>query len=197
MVNKERLTKAVEALESGQYRQTQGTLARVLVAGDDETRQEAYCCLGVFCEVALADGLELDVTYDGDRKVYHGSASVLPPKVALYKADESVGRTRAIRKYCCLGVACEVAIKDGLNLQKTTLEHVNNESTAYNQASGELPVEVAKFYGIPTNPLLVCETSSGRYEVAHATTANDSLKLSFREIADAFERTYRLNETSD
>jgi hypothetical protein len=115
----------------------------------------------------------------------------------LYKADESVGRTRAIRKYCCLGVACEVAIKDGLNLQKTTLEHVRSNTTAYNDASGELPVEVAKFYGIPTNPLLVCETSSGRYEVAHATTANDSLKLSFREIADAFERTYRLNETSD
>ena len=50
-VNKERLILWVDALRSGQYEQTDKRLKR----------DGKYCCLGVACEVAVANGLELDI----------------------------------------------------------------------------------------------------------------------------------------
>jgi hypothetical protein len=169
MVNKERLTKAVEALESGQYRQTQGTLARVLVAGDDETRQEAYCCLGVFCEVALADGLELDISYDGNRKVYHGSASVLPLRVAKY-----------------------YGLSDNPPLNYGGLEAFESGeldtflSKEYDSEHGSL-IKAKQGY---RKLLIDCP-----HHVLSAATLNDVAEWNFIKIAKAFRRTFLNDQT--
>lgn len=47
-VNTERVALGIAALRSGDYQQARGALCK----------DGGYCCLGVFCEVALANGLE-------------------------------------------------------------------------------------------------------------------------------------------
>jgi hypothetical protein len=44
----------VEALRSGEYEQGQGMLCKMLADGTEE-----YCCLGVLCEVAIAQGVNV------------------------------------------------------------------------------------------------------------------------------------------
>lgn len=66
----ENAKKWVEALRSGKYNKTKKVLRN----------QEGYCCLGVACEVAIENGLDLlvdsrDITY------YDGIGTVLPTKV--------------------------------------------------------------------------------------------------------------------
>ena len=45
----------VEALRSGEYAQTKGRLQRVVPG--DHGEPEGFCCLGVLCELAVADGV--------------------------------------------------------------------------------------------------------------------------------------------
>lgn len=58
-VNKERLKLGIEALRSGKYVQGKRALAPIADGSpdSDEPEQQQYCCLGVLCEVALANGL--------------------------------------------------------------------------------------------------------------------------------------------
>jgi len=68
--NKERIQLWVEALESGEYAQTTGSLRETEtqvggkwrpqqdVPGSDGPVREAYCCLGVAAEVALSHGFD-------------------------------------------------------------------------------------------------------------------------------------------
>ena len=63
--------KWITALESGEWDKGRGQLCGLNADGTKE-----YCCLGVLCELAIADGLELakgerridpnDVVYDGE-----------------------------------------------------------------------------------------------------------------------------------
>ena len=75
-INKERVQLWVDALRSGEYRQTRGYLTVQHIV-DDETVTE-HCCLGVACEVAISNGLELSrnsdettVTYGGHEEDQH------------------------------------------------------------------------------------------------------------------------------
>lgn len=109
--------------------------------------------------------------------------------------------------YCCLGVACEVAIANGLDLKSVI---VNDVVHRYGQTgvTSALPSEVSDWYGFDrANPwlslpeptlkqkfinFLKCQPSPrtpATGEVS-ATEANDVLELPFHAIADAFERTY-------
>ena len=68
--------KWVAALRSGDYKQHQGGLAN-----DKRTR---HCCLGVLCELAIKDGVEMEVgpCYDGARGTYYAEAAgALPDMV--------------------------------------------------------------------------------------------------------------------
>lgn len=83
-----RVLKWVEALESGKYRQATGQLA----TKSNETR---YCCLGVACEVAIENGLEVDKTEDAifDEITYDGDYAELPTSVENWFAinqDEAI-----------------------------------------------------------------------------------------------------------
>ena len=55
MANKEVITKWVEALESGEFKQTHGRLKGVDRAHG--TDAFGHCCLGVLCELAAAEGV--------------------------------------------------------------------------------------------------------------------------------------------
>jgi hypothetical protein len=64
--------KWVAALRGGQYKQTAGRLRHL----------DAYCCLGVLCELYRGDtATDWDMTIPGDFR-YLGDAYVLPPEVS-------------------------------------------------------------------------------------------------------------------
>lgn len=62
----------VEALRSGQYEQGSGALSC----------DGQYCCLGVLCEIAVEQGLELEVsTNDKGQKIFNADSAYLPTEV--------------------------------------------------------------------------------------------------------------------
>jgi hypothetical protein len=67
------------ALRSGDYPQGLKTLRQVRDGGEYE-----YCCLGVLCELARAEGVVIELTYDEDEGTwsYDGQSAYLPPRVA-------------------------------------------------------------------------------------------------------------------
>ena len=73
--------KWAEALESGEYEQGRRALA---VSDPGPGPSLRHCCLGVLCELAIADGVALDKTpaYDGTPRItYANQASTLPEEV--------------------------------------------------------------------------------------------------------------------
>lgn len=76
MANKENIRKWVEALRSGKYKQTRKGLRDAM----------GFCCLGVACEVAIANGVPLVVgtpnRIDSVWWSYDETASSLPGKVS-------------------------------------------------------------------------------------------------------------------
>lgn len=82
MPNTDNIARWVEALESGQYEQAKGVLAR---RGEDG--KVRYCCLGVACDVAMRNGVNLHTedseTIEGSPViVYDGWDGILPEAVA-------------------------------------------------------------------------------------------------------------------
>lgn len=69
LTQEEKINLWLEALESGEYKQGVGLLSF----------EGEYCCLGVLCEVAMKNGLGLEVeTHANNEKWYDGEAGVLP-----------------------------------------------------------------------------------------------------------------------
>lgn len=86
-------------------------------------------------------------------------------------------------RYCCLGVACEVAIKDGLRLDVSDRRF----KKFYNNEGGVLPEKVRAWYGLPNaDPYLYRDST----DLHTASAFNDRFKLGFANIADAFEETF-------
>jgi len=94
---------------------------------------------------------------------------------------------KGIAFYCCLGIACEVAIKNGLDLPvQVREEHETIRMYGKKSHSLTLPDEVVDWYGFDAdNPLVTLH--SGEYSL---TYCNDALQETFLEIADAIENTY-------
>lgn len=78
--NRENMTKFVKALFSGEYEQGTGTLN---LGGK-------FCCLGVACDVALKDGLELTVETVGGKKCFCGAIHVASDGRKSYDGEQSV-----------------------------------------------------------------------------------------------------------
>lgn len=91
MINKERVRLLVDALRSGEYAQCTGALRR----GND-----TYCCLGVGCEVAIKNGLDLRVEFIqgalGGHYEYDHSMSQWPLKVADWYGFEGMWRQNPV-----------------------------------------------------------------------------------------------------
>lgn len=76
--------KWVAALRSGDYQQGTGYLHRT------DGGQDQYCCLGVLCELAIADGIPVDVhkVPTGGYYQYGGKDSFLPREVIAWAGME-------------------------------------------------------------------------------------------------------------
>src|SRR5947199_768483 len=70
MPNRENIQKWVDALRSGDYKQTIGALEN----------EYGNCCLGVACRVAIGDGLRVNV-YSGRVTSFDGEDAHLPASV--------------------------------------------------------------------------------------------------------------------
>jgi hypothetical protein len=113
------------------------------------------------------------------------------------KYKQTRGRLADRIGFCCLGVACEVAIENGVKLTKKTGED-ERATIEYEGCCSELPDEVTEWFGL---------CSEGAYEElpAHATDPplptedhpdysasqwNDQEMADFATIANLIEATY-------
>jgi hypothetical protein len=77
VANKENIQKWVDALRSGEYKQTKATLHRLVKF---HSTPPGYCCLGVACEISgVVETREL--SEDGEIEIYDGKAGWLPYSV--------------------------------------------------------------------------------------------------------------------
>jgi hypothetical protein len=99
-----------------------------------------------------------------------------------------------VRKHCCLGVACAIAEENGLLLTRLEAAGTFPPATVYFRIDGEsgyLPPQVQEWFGFDHhNPLLAIPNYPWANSPKAATNCNDILKLSFAEIADAFQHTF-------
>lgn len=108
---------------------------------------------------------------------------------ALERMDASGKMTN-----CCLGVACRVAIANGLALEVIRKEGVG--ATHFDEETAFLPKRVKDWLGVETgNPVLKAFDPDTMVEgvdldILTATFLNDTHNYTFSQIADAFERTY-------
>ena len=92
-------------------------------------------------------------------------------------------------RHCCLGVLCEVAMANGLNL-KVQEPSGAQETYSFEESVASLPESVIIWYGFESNDP---ELTEGVF----AITANDYRRWSFEQIASAFEPRYILEEVND
>ncbi len=69
--------KWVKALRSGKYKQVTGVLTEM----DKERKVIGHCCLGVLCELAVADGIVKKTVTKTGRVRYGGKDALLPKQV--------------------------------------------------------------------------------------------------------------------
>lgn len=91
-------------------------------------------------------------------------------------------------KYCCLGVLCEVAIENGVEVSKEVLEP--EQVVMYDGRSTVLPLSVQRWAGLnDPNPLI--EFDANPIEriigIAAVSELNDKYRLTFPELADIFD----------
>lgn len=95
-------------------------------------------------------------------------------------------------KFCCLGVACDVAKKNGLEI-KILGDEENDNDVFYDDEGEFLPNSVRDWYGFADWDPTVDTELHGKIP---ATEANDNYKLEFLPIAKAFEDEY-LNDKAN
>jgi hypothetical protein len=116
---------------------------------------------------------------------------------ALRSGEYAQGRERLAQwngsswSYCCLGVACDLAMKDGVQIQ---VERRNN-SLVFDGTALALPERVMDWLGLErSNPWIGVREDGTSIAATHA---NDSLRWTFEQIADGIESLYKLNEEDD
>lgn len=131
-----------------------------------------------------------------DRPVEGGTVFEIPPNkenirkwVDALRSGEFKQTTGRLRndagEYCCLGVACEVAIKDGIDLVPFDDGYLRPELLGY--TGGTMPVAVREWLGLSGDPII----GTGEFGLPlSAISTNDSHGWSFDQIADAIEREY-------
>lgn len=106
--------------------------------------------------------------------------------------------------YCCLGVACELAIIDGVRVKRTEVASMKldgEEDTYVNYDGGMsyMPNSVRKWLGIDYgDPALTERIDENGFKVlVSASDLNDRDGKTFAEIADAIEQKYLADELVD
>lgn len=91
--------------------------------------------------------------------------------------------------YCCLGVLCDVSIKNGLDVEcYSTVNDSDEPCIAYGDSWSQLPEEVVDWAGLEQpNPMLVEDD---------AVSLNDDMGYDFNQIADLIEKKYLSDEVA-
>lgn len=111
-----------------------------------------------------------------------------------------VKRVNGVTSYCCLGVACEVAIANGLKVEVAEQETRGGFGPArsYDNEYTLLPKSVREFYGLEdSDPYLPMNPTNEDSSVNLASSLNDDHGFSFEEIAEAIEYAFGLKEKTD
>lgn len=103
-------------------------------------------------------------------------------------------------RYCCLGVACVVAMRNGLEINETSEnDDLGGQffyfGTQEDTSALFTPVAVMEWYGFTGDNSVELEVPEFVTNKITAVDLNDTHGYSFAKIADAFERTY-LGEVS-
>ena len=100
---------------------------------------------------------------------------------ALRSGEYQQGKTllRVEDNFCCLGVACEVAIKNGVNINVIQTDRY----FSYNDATHSLPQAAMEFFGIKDN--------FGSFR-ENALSAENDRGTSFQEIANIIEENWEI-----
>lgn len=115
--------------------------------------------------------------------------------------EQGAGYLKYNGKYCCLGVFCEIAIRNGCEVQ--VLESDAQEGKFFFDGIADfLPRSVMEWYGFDShNPkvsidpeLHSCADGCCPMNGASATEANDELHWDFSQIADGFEEMHLKGE---
>lgn len=95
---------------------------------------------------------------------------------------------REEKYFCCLGVACELALADGVYMTKIISENI----VFYDGSPGTLPLQVRSWLGIQLDdPRVTLSPNGVDYPIKYSLThVNDGLRLAFAQIADAIEAEY-------
>lgn len=105
-------------------------------------------------------------------------------------------------RHCCLGVACEVAMENGLEMwvSNTVTFSSGTLVRAYNKEYMVLPDAVVAWLGLQDNSDVCLRTRIGTDtdedgdEFYQAAELNDAHGWDFGQIADAIERTFELQD---
>lgn len=105
-------------------------------------------------------------------------------------------------KHCCLGVACRVAMANGLDVSAGPV-HSSFGVTAFDGEMYVLPKSVAEWYGFVDEKsayewngvprVYLTPDEQALYAVPNpidVVSLNDTIHMDFEDIAKAFERTY-------
>lgn len=167
-VDEDRMRLLVSGLKSGQYAQAKGVLTRV----DEDGVVQGHCCLGVACEVAIANGL------------------------TLHKQ-----------------VATESELESAVDLNESTIRDILDDfgsCVAYEGHAGDMPRSVSGWYGLGHED---CDTGDVTLEVppavydkyrqtlfdhgvppergkAQATFVNDTVRMTLPDIGECFQYTF-------
>lgn len=97
------------------------------------------------------------------------------------------------KSYCCLGVLCDVAVKDGfLDIETTTKAMGHVDYIAYNNFDTILPPSVQEWAGLFTEtgglPGRIVDDEDDTYGTL--TELNDHAEYDFNQIADVIEQQF-------
>jgi len=98
--------------------------------------------------------------------------------------------------HCCLGVACEIAIENGLPMKVEVIGDVEgSQAKTFGKYDDQsvLPVEVATWLGVSDrNPML--KTQGEAFHAYSAAGLNDTHGYTYEQIAQCIIDTYGLEE---
>lgn len=92
-MNPEAKSLLVAALRSGKYEQAAGYLRTPFVDEATGKAADGFCCLGVLCDVAVKNGIDLDVGrgISHTAYMYDSESAYLPAKVQAWSGLNDVG----------------------------------------------------------------------------------------------------------
>ena len=96
-----------------------------------------------------------------------------------YKQHRGGLANRKRTKHCCLGVLCETAIKEGVEMLVEVRSEMPNDMY-FEDATGALPYSVQKWAGMKSSHGLLNDSLA-------LTSINDELRKDFGFIADTIE----------